>query len=752
MNRPFLLIVAIVLPLCTLFSCAQEESEIPVERVSINQPTAEMEIGETIQLHATVSPSNATHKEVIWSSSKKSVASVSDTGLVTALAEGSTAIYATADGKTAECAITVSKGIVEVTSISLNKDALSLIEGDSETLTATVKPDDATDKTVTWTTSDTSVATVDNGVVTAVKVGTATITAEAGDKSATCTISVVPTPVTSVTLNQTSASLKARETLTLTATVKPDDATDKTVSWTTSDASVATVDNGVVTAVKVGTATITAEAGDKSATCTISVVPTPVTSVTLNQTSASLKARETLTLTATVKPDDATDKTVSWTTSDASVATVDNGVVTAVKVGTATITAKAGDKSATCAISVIPTPVTSITLDQTSASLMVGETVSLTATVKPDDATDKTVTWTTSDASVATVDNGVVTAIKLGSASITAKAGDKSATCAISVIPTPVTSITLDQTSVSLVVGETITLTATVKPDDATDKTVSWSSSDESVVTVDASGNLTAFSKGKATITVTVNGNSSITAICQVVISNPCPEGAVDLGIKTFDGYNLYWATSNLSVNGLCENPEDYGDYYAWGELEPHYDSLNPIIWKEGKSDYGWASYKWCTGDYNGLTKYCSSSNADFWEGEGAPDGKTDYRDYDNADDAAYVTLGDNWHTPTYEEWNALINNCKDKWVEDYNGTGIQGRIFISKISGYTDKSIFFPCAGCFTGKNYWPGGAGLYWCSRIYYSFGRSYEAWRMGVTSSRYGLAYSARCEGYSIRPVTF
>ena len=158
-----------------------------------------------------------------------------------------------------------------------------------------------------------------------------------------------------------------------------------------------------------------------------------ISSISLNQTSASLKVGETVTLTATVKPDDATNKTVTWSTSDASVATVENGVVTAKMIGTATITAKAGDKTATCAITVEATPVTSVNLDKPSASLKVGETVTLTATVKPDDATDKTVTWSTSDASVATVENGVVTAKMIGTATITAKAGDKTATCAITV-------------------------------------------------------------------------------------------------------------------------------------------------------------------------------------------------------------------------------------------------------------------------------------------------------------------------------
>ena len=247
---------------------------------------------------------------------------------------------------------------VAVSSVSLNKTSVTLTEGESEVLNATVKPDNATDKTVTWSSSDASVAKVENGKVTAVKAGSATITAKAGDKSATCTVTVNKkvVAVTSVTLNKTELTLTEGEAETLTATVKPDDATDKTVTWSSSDASIATVDaNGKVTAVKAGTATITAKAGDKSATCTVTVNKkvVAVTSVTLNKTELTLTEDESEVLTATVKPDDATDKTVTWTTSDASIATVDaSGKVTAVKAGTATITAKAGDQSATCMVTV----------------------------------------------------------------------------------------------------------------------------------------------------------------------------------------------------------------------------------------------------------------------------------------------------------------------------------------------------------------------------------------------------------------
>ena len=159
-----------------------------------------------------------------------------------------------------------------------------------------------------------------------------------------------------------------------------------------------------------------------------------VVSVSIDQPSVKLKVGESVTLNATLKPDDATDKTIIWSSSDTEVATVENGMVTARKLGTATITAKAGEMSATCAVTVVATPVQSISLDKTTASLKVGETVTLNATVSPDDATDKTITWSSSDTEIATVENGIVTARKLGTATITAKAGDKTASCTVKVL------------------------------------------------------------------------------------------------------------------------------------------------------------------------------------------------------------------------------------------------------------------------------------------------------------------------------
>ncbi len=344
-------------------------------------------------------------------------------------------------GATASFTIRQSGKPIPVESVKLDQEKLELTEGDTATLTATVSPDNAADKTVTWSSSDAEVASVSAGKVTALKPGTATITAKAGDKTAACAVTVVAkvVPVESVSLDRETLNLTEGETATLKATVTPDDATDKTVKWSSSDKSIATVSSsGKVTAVKAGTATITAKAGDKTATCTVTVAAKviAVTKVALDKTTLSLTEGDTATLTATVSPTNATNKTVTWTSSDKSIATVDsNGKVTAVKAGTATITAKAGDKTATCTVTVAAKviAVTKVALDKTTLSLTEGGTATLTATVSPTNATNKTVTWTSSDKSIATVENGKVTAVKAGTATITAKAGDKTATCTVTV-------------------------------------------------------------------------------------------------------------------------------------------------------------------------------------------------------------------------------------------------------------------------------------------------------------------------------
>ena len=449
-----------------------------------------------------------------------------------------------------------------------------------------------------------------------------------------------------------------------------------------------------------------------------------VISVSIYQATVEMGIGTTIQLSASVQPSNATDKTLTWTSSNQSVATVSSsGLVTAIAEGNSTITAAAGGKSATCSVIVSKgtVEVSSIILDKEFMELVEGDTTTLTATVKPDDATDKAVTWSSSDATVASVDNGKIAAIKEGEATITAKAGDKTAECKVTVAKKiiAVTSIELNKTSLELVEGESETLIATVKPDDATDKSVTWSSSDASVASVDQNGKITTKAKGNAVIQVTANDGSGVFASCAVDVKHPCPAGAVDLGLS------VYWATCNLSESGFVSSPEAYGDYYAWGETET-------------KENYTWYTYKWCNGSETTLTKYNNRSKY------GTVDNKTEFKDYDYEDDAARQALGGKWHIPNNTDWGELLDNCTWSWTTQ---NGVRGYRVTSKING---NSIFFPAAG---SKN----GTGLdsddifgdYWTSSLDTEY--PYRACYLGLNSGGRSWNSTSRFMGLSVRPVS-
>ena len=516
----------------------------PAESISL-QETAEMYVGASLKLTATVLPEDVTDKTVTWSTSDATIATVDNEGNVTAVSVGEATITATCGDKSATCKVTVNPILAE--SITFDKTELTLTIGASDKLTATVLPENVTDKTVTWSTSDAAIATVDNeGNVTAISVGEATVMATCGDKTATCKVTVNPILAESITLDKSELTLTIGASEKLTATVLPEDVTDKTVTWSTSDAAIATVDNeGNVTAISVGEATITATCGDKSATCKVTVNPILADSITLDKTELTLTIGASEKLTATVLPEDVTDKTVTWSTSDAAIATVDNeGNVTAILVGEATITATCDDNSATCKVTVNPILAESITLDKSELTLAIGASEKLTATVLPEDVTDKTVTWSTSDAAIATVDNeGNVTAILVGEATITATCGDKTATCKVTVNPILAESITLDKTELTLTIGASEKLTATVLPEDVTDKTVTWSTSDAAIATVDTEGNVTAISVGEATITATCG---EISTSCRVIV-----EKISGIVFVSADDINIVVNGNELTIKGV---------------------------------------------------------------------------------------------------------------------------------------------------------------------------------------------------------
>ncbi len=493
--------------------------------------------GGSAVLSASVSPEAASDRAVAWSSSDRSVATVDKAGTVQGLKPGTATVTATAEGKSGTCAVTVKAKAVNVTEVTLDKTELTLTEGETETLTATVKPDNADNKKVKWSSDKTDVAAVDGaGRVTAVKAGEAvvTVTTEDGGKTATCkvTVKAKAVSVTEVTLDRTELTLTEGETETLTATVKPDNADNRKVTWSSDKTEIATVDGaGRVTAMKAGEAviTVTTEDGGKTATCrvTVNAKAVNVTDVTLDKTELTLTEGETETLTATVRPDNADNRKVTWSSDKTDVATVDGaGKVTAVKPGEAvvTVTTEDGGKTASCKVTVKAKAVgvTEVTLDKTELTLTEGETETLTATVKPDNADNRKVAWSSDKTEIATVDGaGRVTAVKAGEAviTVTTEDGGKTATCKVTVRAkvVNVTDVSLDRTDLTLTEGETETLTATVKPDNADNRKVTWSSDKTDVATVGGDGKVTAVKAGEAVVTVTTEDGGK-TATCKVTV------------------------------------------------------------------------------------------------------------------------------------------------------------------------------------------------------------------------------------------
>ena len=298
-------------------------------------------------------------------------------------------------------------------------------------------------------------------------------------------------------------------------------------------------------------------------------------------------------------------------------------------------------------------------------------------------------------------------------------------------------SVTLNNSELSLSIYDSETLAATIKEGSNTINyfSVTWSSSDPSVATVDEKGVVTAVSDGNATITATFKGKSSS---CNVTVNK-----YVDLGLS------VKWAMFNVGANA----PEEYGDYFAWGETEPYYESgyakENPQAhWKQGYSTgYNISNYKYCNGSYSTMTKYCSNG---YYGNNGFTDNLTTLLP---EDDVAYVKWGGNWRMPTEEEFWELNNNCTWQFITQ---NGVNGY----KVSSLVDpgRSIFLPAAGYrsntglhydSTQGSYDP--EGRYWTKSLYtYSQNSSYSFRFFDDVADEWGVGYEDRSYGLSVRPV--
>lgn len=524
--------------------------EIPVQSIELSEKSLSIKESETHKLEAIYTPTDTTQKNVKWSSSDESIAKISQDGIITALTRGKTTITATAEnGTTASCDVTVTR---EIGSVILDKSSISLDKGESTKITATIPTDTDGDKTISWTTSDSSVATVSNdGTVTAVDRGEAIITATtANGKKAICAVNVsvklksiaFEGNITEKTFN---LGVDQSNEMQLNVIYDPEDAdVDKsTLEWSSSNTSVVTVNDGLVTAKGKGDATVTAKIDGKMITCNVHV-RIPILSIEIkDKVNLTYGEEEKLAVTYTTYNNMETtdDKTIKWETSDKNIVQVStDGTITTKGPGKATITATSvADQKlvATCEVEIAPVPLKSIIIEQQSIVIEKGDTKTLTVKFNPENTSDsKKISWESSNPDAVTIDStGVITAMKNGKATITAKTPNgQEATTEVTVV-TLLKDIKLSETDITINKDVPLTLKVTLDPTDATldDDTVKWSSSNTEVATVNENGEVTTHKAGTAFIYVTVGG---ITKECKITVNVPLTGLEIDDKITLLKG------------------------------------------------------------------------------------------------------------------------------------------------------------------------------------------------------------------------
>ncbi len=506
----------------------------PVVNVEISPAQIEILRGSKYPLVIEFTPFRPDNMNVMWVSSDNSIVTVDDKGVITGVKGGQAAVSVISeDGiKVASCTVTVREPVTSI-QLDVHRVTTSLLTGTYQ-LTYTIEPKgEGVNRDVTWTSSAPDIATVsENGLVTFLKPGKATIVVKtidggiSGNLIDTCEF-YINNPVTSVDLDYTDITLKMGEEFRLTALVLPEDASDKTVLWSSSDTNVATVnENGMVTAVNSGSATILCKSADSGETsmCNVTVYQ-PVTGVTISNESMTVRKGQEFWLNATCQPENAMNKLIIWSSSDTSIATVyKNGKVTAVEPGDCVITATSQDSGVTARCSLTVTqPITGISLNTNAKTILAGEKFVIIPTIEPLDADNKNVTYTSSDTSVATVDSdGIVTGVRGGKTVIIVKTEERGliASCLVTVQEF-VSSVNITQDSAQMNLGAVLQLQAEVLNETATNRKLTWSSTNNGILQVDSTGKVTAVGMGTATIYAYATDGSGLYDTCQITVIKP---------------------------------------------------------------------------------------------------------------------------------------------------------------------------------------------------------------------------------------
>jgi len=548
-----------------------------VDKFTLNKTEADLEKGKTLQLEPVLSDPVT---PVTWSSSNSNIARVDDNGLVTGVSSGDVTIKAQQiiEGvvMTATCDISVKQSVTKI-DLKFLKPLMEI--GEYQTLTASITPSDSRYK-LNWQSSNPAVIKI---FKVEDSTTAATIQAVAGGSAVIAAINeynqvvgyayiTVKQPVQGITLSETQISLNlTMKFIQLRATIAPDNATDKSVLWRSTDTTKATVNaNGLVTLLKPGTVTIVATSKDNANVyedCNITIL-IPTQSITLLETSKTMFTGRTDQLKYNLLPDNASNRNVTWISTNPKVVTVDGaGKVSAKAVGSSVIILQTVDGGLTAYCNIeVEQSATGIKLDKTALNLLAGKFDYLKATLAPADTTDNQIEWSSYDTNIAKVDeNGRVTATSSGTTLITAKIGTHLAICRVNVTQ-PVVGVTLSSKKTTIYKGQKFKLTPTIEPKTASNKAVTWKTSDSSVVTVTTDGTITGVAGGAAVITcTTADGDGKLADICvvtvkELVTSVKLNYSSYKLGLKktikltptvstqTATNKNVTWKSDNTKV------------------------------------------------------------------------------------------------------------------------------------------------------------------------------------------------------------
>ena len=699
MKRLLYFIALATISILSVLSCQQEPEEIRVASISLSKSTLELTVGDQTSLDATISPDNATNKKIRWSSSKESVATVTPDGIVEAVSAGTAFITATSDdsGVNAKCEITVKEKAISVTGIALNKTSLSLSVEEEFTLEATITPDNATNKEINWASDNEAVVTVSSaGVVKALRVGTASITATTVDqgKSASCAVTVaeimgaVTGEATHISCRNAMLSGKAN--------------LPQTTSTNLSFGVLYATSSGVL----LGSATqLEAKDYDADFNYTIdSGVLEPETTYYYRSyiiqndevEYGETKSFKTLTLSSMIQTLDASDVYPKEATLNAMLDLTDckyNNIEYSFE-----ITPEGG-----LAKTLIASNLADKAFSYRDKTLSRNTRYSYVAYVKLDGilykAEPKTFTTTSIQASV----SADASDIQYNSATISCSLDVQSEG---SFSKSAVLYYSSSESTLEGLKSNGIRKTLTLEEDGSYSAFLPslYSSSSYNFVVV-----------------AKVDDVEFVSSIGNFLTPALSSEPLVDLGLS------VKWASCNLGAS----KPTEYGGYYQWAGTK----DVSDIYLEMSNCPYH-------TGSYNntGFTKYNTI------ESYGTVDDKTVL---ESMDDAAAVALGGEWRMPTDEEWMELRNtdNCSWTWttIDGVNGYKVQ-----SKKSGYTDNWIFLPAAGIRDFGKFLvnEGSNGYYWSSSLYIS--KPNNAYYMHFSSGGFGRSYYTRSSGLSIRPV--